>query len=82
MAQDGPAGCECIREAGGQILAQDEASSVVWGIARAVTQAGLGCQSFAAAGIANGNQSPCSSAWPGWNFPLNQSHLTRFAKAP
>ncbi len=41
MGQDGLRGCECIREAGGQVLAQDEASSVVWGMPGAVTQAGL-----------------------------------------
>ena len=32
MGQDGLRGCERIREYGGQILAQDQASSVVWGM--------------------------------------------------
>jgi two-component system chemotaxis response regulator CheB len=41
MGQDGLRGCECIREAGGRILAQDEATSVVWGMPGAVSQAGL-----------------------------------------
>ena len=41
MGQDGLRGCECIREAGGQVLAQDEASSVVWGMPGAVSHAGL-----------------------------------------
>ena len=41
MGQDGLRGCEYIREAGGQVLAQDEASSVVWGMPGAVSQAGL-----------------------------------------
>jgi len=41
MGQDGLRGCENIREARGQILAQDEASSVVWGMPGAVVQAGL-----------------------------------------
>ena len=41
MGQDGLRGCECIHEAGGQVLAQDEASSVVWGMPGAVSQAGL-----------------------------------------
>jgi two-component system chemotaxis response regulator CheB len=41
MGQDGLRGCERIREAGGQILAQDQASSVVWGMPRFVAQAGL-----------------------------------------
>jgi len=41
MGSDGLHGCECIHEAGGQVLAQDEASSVVWGMPGAVSQAGL-----------------------------------------
>jgi two-component system chemotaxis response regulator CheB len=41
MGQDGLRGCEWIREAGGQVLAQDEATSVVWGMPGAVSQAGL-----------------------------------------
>jgi len=41
MGQDGLRGCERIREAGGQILAQDEASSVVWGMPGFVARAGL-----------------------------------------
>lgn len=41
MGQDGLRGCHCIREAGGQVLAQDESTSVVWGMPGAVTQAGL-----------------------------------------
>lgn len=41
MGQDGLRGCEAIRAAAGQVLAQDEASSVVWGMPGAVTRAGL-----------------------------------------
>lgn len=41
MGQDGLRGCKCIREVGGQILAQDEASSVVWGMPGFVANAGL-----------------------------------------
>jgi two-component system, chemotaxis family, protein-glutamate methylesterase/glutaminase len=41
MGQDGARGCEMIHGLGGQILAQDEASSVVWGMPGFVAQAGL-----------------------------------------
>jgi two-component system, chemotaxis family, protein-glutamate methylesterase/glutaminase len=41
MGQDGLRGCERIHQAGGQILVQDEASSVVWGMPRLVAAAGL-----------------------------------------
>jgi two-component system chemotaxis response regulator CheB len=44
MGQDGLRGCEAVREAGGQILAQDEATSVVWGMPGAVVRAGLADQ--------------------------------------
>ena len=41
MGQDGLRGCGRIREGGGQILAQDEATSVVWGMPGYVANAGL-----------------------------------------
>jgi two-component system chemotaxis response regulator CheB len=41
MGQDGLRGCEAIRETGGQILAQDEVTSVVWGMPGYVARAGL-----------------------------------------
>ena len=41
MGQDGARGCEPIRLAGGRILIQDQASSVVWGMPGAVSRAGL-----------------------------------------
>lgn len=41
MGQDGLKGCEAISANRGQILAQDEASSVVWGMPGFVARAGL-----------------------------------------
>jgi two-component system chemotaxis response regulator CheB len=41
MGHDGLAGTRCVVEAGGAAVAQDEATSVVWGMPGAVAQAGL-----------------------------------------
>jgi len=41
MGSDGMLGCRIIREQGGAVLAQDQASSTVWGMPGAVTNAGL-----------------------------------------
>lgn len=41
MGNDGQRGCEAVRDAGGQVVAQDEASSVVWGMPGSVVHAGL-----------------------------------------
>jgi two-component system, chemotaxis family, protein-glutamate methylesterase/glutaminase len=41
MGQDGLHGCQDIRAAGGQIIVQDEASSVVWGMPGSVANFGL-----------------------------------------
>jgi two-component system chemotaxis response regulator CheB len=41
MGSDGLAGCRALREAGATVLAQDEATSAVWGMPGAVAQAGL-----------------------------------------
>lgn len=41
MGQDGLAGCRGLVEAGGSVLAQNEATSIVWGMPGAVAQAGL-----------------------------------------
>ncbi len=47
MGQDGLRGCEAIRAAGGHVLVQDEATSVVWSMPGAVAQAGLAHQVLA-----------------------------------
>lgn len=41
MGYDGLKGTQVIKEKGGQVIAQDEASSVIWGMPGAVAQAGL-----------------------------------------
>jgi two-component system, chemotaxis family, protein-glutamate methylesterase/glutaminase len=41
MGHDGRKGCQAVIEAGGMVVAQDEASSVVWGMPGAVANAGL-----------------------------------------
>ena len=44
MGRDALDGCKMIRDAGGQVLVQDEESSVVWGMPRIVAEAGLADQ--------------------------------------
>jgi two-component system chemotaxis response regulator CheB len=41
MGSDGMLGCRIIRDHGGAVMAQDQASSTVWGMPGAVTNAGL-----------------------------------------
>ncbi|HBB31502.1 MAG TPA: chemotaxis response regulator protein-glutamate methylesterase [Cyanobacteria bacterium UBA8803] len=41
MGQDGWHGCQYIREVGGQVIVQDEATSVVWGMPGIVANSGL-----------------------------------------
>jgi len=41
MGADGRAGCEAVVSAGGTVIVQDEASSVVWGMPGAVAAAGF-----------------------------------------
>jgi len=41
MGQDGLKGCTQVVQAGGAVVAQDETSSVVWGMPGAVSTAGL-----------------------------------------
>jgi two-component system chemotaxis response regulator CheB len=41
MGHDGCAGAQKVQAQGGTVIAQDEASSVVWGMPGAVAQAGI-----------------------------------------
>lgn len=43
MGRDGLEGARRLVDAGGSVMAQDEASSAVWGMPRAVAEAGLTC---------------------------------------
>lgn len=52
MGQDGLAGCRAVAHVGGLVMAQDEASSVVWGMPGAIARAGLACGLLPPAGLA------------------------------
>jgi two-component system chemotaxis response regulator CheB len=41
MGADGMRGCQQVKEHGGRIVVQDEATSVVWGMPGAIVGAGL-----------------------------------------
>ena len=43
MGRDGVDGASRLVASGGSVLAQDEASSAVWGMPRAIVEAGLAC---------------------------------------
>jgi two-component system chemotaxis response regulator CheB len=47
MGSDGLAGAGAVNEAGGAVMVQDEASSLVWGMPGAVARAGLARQVLA-----------------------------------
>lgn len=53
MGQDGMRGARYVREKGGEVLVQDEATSVVWGMPGAVWNAGLANQTLALSRIAD-----------------------------
>jgi two-component system chemotaxis response regulator CheB len=52
MGADGLDGARAVRDAGGVVLAQDEASSAVWGMPGRVVQAGLASETLGLASLA------------------------------
>lgn len=62
MGHDGMRGAEAIREAGGFIIAQDEATSVVWGMPGAVVHAGLADEVLPLEAIADALTRRCRAA--------------------
>lgn len=69
MGNDGVAGCKQIRQSGGHIVIQDEATSVVWGMPGMVAEAGLAdqvlpLQAIAAAIIRATGSAPVSLGRP------------------
>lgn len=59
MGQDGLAGCRAVAQAGGLSWAQDEASSVVWGMPGAVARAGLAAAQGTPESLGDGLASLC-----------------------
>jgi len=53
MGKDGLRGSESIRQAGGDVFVQDEATSVVWSMPRYVAEAGLASRVLPISGIAD-----------------------------
>ncbi len=83
MGHDGLIGCQHLREAGGQVLAQDEASSVVWGMPGAVSQAGLAEKTLPLRDLAAeiNRRVQGDRVRAGGNIPVNFLPATHIAKA-
>jgi two-component system chemotaxis response regulator CheB len=62
MGSDGKLGCKAVGEAGGQVLAQDEATSVVWGMPGAVAREGIADEVLPLSAIADAIQRRLGSA--------------------
>lgn len=60
MGQDGKKGCEVVKERGGIVIAQDESSSLVWGMPRAIVAASLHDAVVPLSGIAPLINASCS----------------------
>lgn len=66
MGEDGKKGCEEIRRQGGWIIAQDQETSVVWGMPGAVVQAGLADAVLPLESIADKIQNICGKRVVAW----------------
>jgi two-component system chemotaxis response regulator CheB len=73
MGQDGLRGIEALRAAGASVLAQDEATSVVWGMPGIVTRNGLADEVLPLAQIAPEIVRLASGGRPGAGRPLRRS---------
>lgn len=60
MGQDGLLGAQSIKAANGSVFAQDEASSIVWGMPRAVIHAGMADQILSLNEVASKLRDTCS----------------------
>jgi two-component system chemotaxis response regulator CheB len=68
MGQDGLRGAQQIVDHGGTVFAQDEETSVVWGMPRAVTEAGLASRVLPLSEISSALQEVASRGRPGRLF--------------
>ena len=59
MGHDGLRGCEAIRTAGGRVIVQDAATSIVWGMPGAVARAGLADRIVPLSAVAGAIQAAC-----------------------
>lgn len=59
MGEDGRRGCEAVVQAGGRVIVQDEATSVVWGMPGSVVAAGVPCTVLSLGTIASHVNSLC-----------------------
>ena len=62
MGEDGMRGCKDVYQRGGRVFAQDEASSVVWGMPGAVVNAGLATAVLPLSGLAESIMACCGGA--------------------
>ena len=70
MGADGRAGASAVRDAGGTVVVQDQATSVVWGMPGAVAQAGLADEVLPLDRVAEAITRHLSRALPGLPAPL------------